>query len=283
MPDPAPSTTLPPPPVTLEPTAYPTLDEVPGGLTVSAVLQQVPAGAKWTEALLGRTLDNGTIADTVTITVQTQPFKISPMPGNPPVDAQVLGQPAIVYDYGSADSVPVVHVTWGSGPYFLASGPAPLDFLATITSDTFQVSETSLADEAPTLGFGLLPAGFEVIADPAPFGDAFTGATLSIGLDNYDISVSTRNPVVAMSQSGQLRNVVVGDHPGWAFETSSFSQDIAWQVDDSTYAYLKVNVNTDPTTLLELANSIRFVDRAEWTTRYDPTTDAPTSTEPSET
>ena len=95
-------------------------------------------------------------------------------------------------------------------------------------------------------------------------------ATLSIGADNYDISVSTRNPVVYMSVAGPLRRIEVAGQPGWTFLSSFNTQDIAWQVDESTFAYLKINDGTDAAGALALANNITFVDWDSWIARYAP-------------
>lgn len=253
----------------VEPTLFPVLDDVPQGLSPAARVDRTDDEALWVESLIGRYVDN-VLTDAVTITVQSQPFSISPMADHPPTEANVLGEPATVYDYGANTGVSEVHVTWGSGPYFLASGAAPLAFLGAATSDTFNVAAQSDADQPPTLSFGQLPDGFEVIAPARVVGTATVTATLSIGADNYDISVSTRNPVVYMSLAGPLRRIEVAGRPGWTFLSSFNTQDIAWQVDESTFAYLKVNDGTDAAGALALANSITFVGWDSWVARYAP-------------
>ncbi|HWL45067.1 MAG TPA: hypothetical protein VNQ73_19140 [Ilumatobacter sp.] len=269
--------TVPPPdPVAppAEPTLYPVLDDVPAGLEVTTHTSRTPDEPGWTEALLGRLVD-GVLVDTVMISVQSRPFTISPMYGHPPTEATVFGEPATVYDYSENTGPAVVHVTWGSGPYFLATGADPLTFLGTATADAFLVTEGATADAPPELSFGLLPAGFDAVAAPQPIGHARLGATLSVGADNYDISVGTRNWLPNMALAGSLRPVDVAGRPGWTFLSSSATQDITWQVDDTTYAYLKVNDGTDADGALALANALRFVDWDTWTAHYAPAEDEP--------
>lgn len=265
-----------------EPTLFPVLDDSPAGLSITASAQRVGAEPLWTEALLGRLVD-GVLTDTVTITVQSRPFDISPMPGKPPTEAEVLGETAAVFDFGTTTGQPVVHVTWGTGPYFLATGAAPLAFLGRVTDDAFHVTDAADTDTPPELSFGALPDGFDVIAAPQTIGRERLSATLSIGADNYDISVGTRNWLVAMAQVGPLRRVEVAGQPGWTFLSSFPTQDITWQADDATWVYLKINDGTDSAGALELADQITFVDWDTWVARYDPDVhDTAGSTEPAD-
>lgn len=256
---------------------FPVLDDPPLGLTVSATTESIAESPLLTEALIGRVTDSS-ISDTIAITVQSEPFIITAVEGRPATTTEVFGQPATVYNQGIENVIPVVHVTWGSGPYYLASGPDPITFLNATAPDTFV--STSQAGDPPELSIGSLPDEYRVIAEPHVVGHARTGATLSIGADNYDISVSTRNPIISMAQAAPLRLVDVNGHPGWMFDTSAttVSRDVAWKVDDSTYAYLKVNHGTNA---LDLAKQVTFVDRDTWTNLYLPDQrDIPTSSEP---
>ena len=256
---------------TTAPIAFPVLDEPPPGLTVTAMVQETPPGTPRTEALVGRVIDD-TLTDTVLITVQSEPLNISPRVGAPPTEAVVFDQPATVYDHGNN----LRHVTWGSGPFFVASGTSPLVFLDQATAGTFKSGngtaneKPASSEQPPSLEIGPLPDGFSLIARPAPVGHPTTAATLSIGFDNYDISVSTRNPLIDMALSGPLRRTSINDRPAWTFASSSSTQDIAWQVDDATHAYLKVNDGSDAATAAAIASDIRFVDRDTWNELYAP-------------
>jgi hypothetical protein len=256
----------------VEPTLFPAIDQPPAGWEVTARIEAIPASSMFTEALIARS-DGAVITDSVAITVQAEPFEISPMAGKAPTTTEVFGKPATVYDYGVEVAIPVVHVTWGAGPYFLATGSDPVAFLAAADSDTF--AAVSDAGAAPVLTIGELPEGYAVIAEPTVVGRATTSATLSIGADNYDISVSTRNLIGAMAQAGSLRRVEVNGADGWMFNTTgttdvALTQDVAWKVDATTYAYLKVNDGTNAEDALALARRITFLDRNSWTARYLP-------------
>lgn len=250
-----------------EPTLFPVINDPPRGLEATARIDSFPASPLWTEAVVGR-LEGALISDSIAITVQAEPFDIGPMAGKPPTTTEVFAQTAQIYDYGTRAGIPTVHVAWGTGPFYLASGADPVAFLDTAQPGTF--TAVIEGHEAPLLTIGELPDGYEIIAEPDAVGHATTSATLSIGADNYDISVSTRNPTVYMSQGGPLRPVEVNGHPGWAFDTSvaTLSQDVAWKVDDTTYAYLKVNDATNADDALALANAITFVDLDNWKDRY---------------
>jgi hypothetical protein len=254
----------------VEPTLFPAIDEPPVGLEVTARIEVIPGSSMFTEALIARS-DGTVITDSVAITVQAEPFEISPMAGKAPTTTEVFGKPATVYDYGVEVATPVVHVTWGTGPYFLATGADPVALLDAADSDTF--AAVSDAGAAPALTIGELPDGYAVIAEPTVVGRATTSATLSIGADNYDISVSTRNLIVAMAQAGPLRRVEVNGADGWMFNTTgitgvALTQDVAWKVDATTYAYLKVNDGTNADEALALARRITFLERNSWTARY---------------
>lgn len=252
-----------------EPTLFPVLEAVPDGLSATAIAQSTPGETLWTEALIGRAVD-GVLTDTVAITVQDQPFDINPMDGAPATDADVFGGPAMVYEYGSNNGTSVTHVTWGSGPYFLASGAQPLAFLDNATADTFGVTQQSDPTQPPLLTFGQLPDSYAIVAAPRLVGHPSLSASLSIGADNYDISVGTRNPLVTMSLVGPLRSTDVTGQPGWTFMSSLPTQDITWQVNESTFAYLKINDGTSATDAAALADTITFVDWNTWVERYDP-------------
>ncbi len=240
------------------------------GLTATASTLRVPAEDPWTEALVGRTVD-GTTADTVAISVYAKPISISPAAGSPPTQTEVWGQPATVYDYGSISPADrgIIHVMWGSGPYFVASGADPLAFLAAADQSALQSSAPAVEGQPPTLTIGPLPQGFEVLVTAQPRGQETMNATLSIGQDNFDLSVATRSYVVSMAQAAALRPVDVGGRTGRAFVSSGSTQDITWQVDDHTFAYLKVNDGTGFDDALALASKVGFVDWATFAARYN--------------
>lgn len=265
-PDPATPDT---PPSRLDPTLYPMIDEPPLGLPVTARSDAYPGGSLRTEALIGQRA-GAVVSDTVTISVHADPIEISPMAGRPPVATEVFGQPAMSYDYGQIDRPPLTHVTWGTGPYFVASGADPLVFFEVASADSLDATVDT--DGRPQLAIGSLPEGYEVIVEPAIVGLPMRGATLSIGLDNYDISVSANNYVTWMAEVAPLRQVDVAGRVGWMSDTDDpgITQDVAWQVDESTYAYLKVNDGTDAAGALELAQQITFVDYDTWVARYLP-------------
>lgn len=254
-----------------EPTSFPVLEPLPPGLSATAHVRRIAdqVTTPRTEALIGRRID-GVLTDAIQIMVQTQPFDITTATDRPPTDTVVMGQPATVYNRTINGGAPQVHVTWGSGPYFVASGADPLAFFERTDHDAIRADVASNPDQPPLLTFGSLPDGFELIASPRAVGQATLIASLSIGADNYDISVSTRNPLVEMPTIGPLRSIEVAGRPAWTFVSSFPSQHIAWQVDDSTSAYLKINGDTDAADALAFANSITFVSFDTWTSRYSP-------------
>lgn len=83
-----------------------------------------------------------------------------------------------------------------------------------------------------------------------------------------------------MAVGSPLRSIEVNGHPAWTFLSSAPTQDITWQVDDSTYVYLKVNDGTDAAGALALANQLTFVDFETWTARYSPDVSVTGTTEP---
>lgn len=128
-----------------------------------------------------------------------------------------------------------------------------------------------------------MPGDFEVIVEPQRItGDATVFASLSIGADNYDISVHTSDRVPGMASAGRpLRSIEVNGQPGWTYLSATPTQDITWQVDESTYAYVKVNDGGTANEALAPANQITFVDFDTWTARYSPDiADVPATTEP---
>ncbi len=268
------------PPATLEPTAFPVVDEALRGLPVSAFVQRTGAGwtSARTEMLIARRID-GVLADAVRIEVWPEPFEVSPMQGRTPVDAVVLGQDARVFDRSQSGGPPRFLVTWGTGPFFVASGEAPLTFLDRARPDAIGVSSASGA-QPPQIIIGSPPEGFDVIVEPQVVsGGSTTFATLSIGIDNFDINVQAGDPLLDMASSGYpLRAVDVNGRPGWTFLSSAPTQDITWQVDDSTYAYLKVNDGSSADEALAFARQITFVDFETWSNRYSPeSVEVPTS------
>ena len=256
-----------------EPTSFPVLDDPPADQTVTAHVQRIEEGVTTprTEMLLGHRAD-GVLIDAVTITAQATPFGTSPAVGHPATEAIVMGEPATVLDRTSIAG-DLVYVLWGTGPYFLASGADPLTLLNQLNADAFYAVEDPGVAQPPLIDAGPLPKGYELIAGPQTLGQATTTvATLSIGNDNYDVSVSTQDPLIQMALIGTLRAIDVNGQPAWTFLSSSPTQDITWQVDDTTYAYLKVNDGTNAADALELANRLTFVNYPTWVSRYPPDT-----------
>lgn len=265
-----------------DPTSFPVLDDVPEGLSVTTYVQRIGEGAStpMTEALVGRRVD-GVLTDAVHVTVQSEPVDPSPMQGRTPTETVVMGQPALVFDYSNSGRPPHFLVVWGSGPYFVAEGEAPMALLELATPGAIDASVPANAGDPPQLSFATLPDGFEVVAPPRPFGDRATlNAVLSIGADNYDVSVSTRNPLALMALGRPLRSIEVNGQPAWTFLSWAGTQDITWQVDDATYVYLKINDGTDAAGALALANQLTFVDFETWTARYSPDISVTGTTEP---
>ena len=62
--------------------------------------------------------------------------------------AVVFGQPATVHDYSSSGSSPLFLVTWGAGPFFVASGEAPLALLDQLKSDAIMDVSPRAVEEA---------------------------------------------------------------------------------------------------------------------------------------
>jgi hypothetical protein len=279
-----PTTTVPTGRLSAEPTAFPVLDELPAGLSATTHVQRMGDGwtSPRTKALIGRRVD-GVLTAAVQLEVWPEPTDISPMQGRTPTEAVIMGQPASVHDISNSGGPPLFLVTWGSGPYFVASGEAPLTLLDQANPDAINATNSAGADAPPQLNIGALPGDFEVVVPPHQItGDATVFATLSIGADNYDISVHTDNPLVGMASAGHpLRSVEVNGQPGWTYLSSAPTQDITWQVDESTYAYLKINDGSTAADALALANKITFVDFDTWTTRYSPNiTDTPVTAPP---
>ena len=52
------------------------------------------------------------------------------------------------------------------------------------------------------------------------------------------------------------------------FASDTLRHDVTWQVDEHTYAYLKVNEGTDLDSVLALAADFDFVDWATFAARY---------------
>ena len=261
------------PTLSRDPTSFPVLDDLPDGPTATAHVHQIAEGVStpYTHTLIGRLVD-GTLIDAVSIVVDDIPFDTSRTAGQNATDAVVFGQPAIVIDRTDAQDGQVF-VRWGSGPYFVAFGDDPLAFLNQVGTHVISATPGVGATEAPQLDIGTLPDGFDVIVRPQAVGQATRTATLSVGTGNYDIEVSTHNPVIDMAISGRLQAIQVNGRPGWAIpSTDRYQQGITWQVDDSTYAYLRVIDGRSNAEALDLAERITFVDYDAWAARYLPET-----------
>jgi len=262
------------------PASFPVLDPLPDGLEVTALVETGPSGeAPLTQVLVARIV-NDTITDPVLISVRARPFELTPLHDTPVERVTVFGMDAETIDYGSSYGMgPDVSVSWGDGPYFLANGADPIAFLDRADPSVLEAT-AGTDDTAPELTIGELPADFEVVVAPQAVGPRVFGATLSVGADNYDFSVSARNPLADMALAGAVRRVDIDGAVGWAFTSVSRTQDVTWQVDDTTYAYLKVNDGSDGDRALELARAVTFVDFGAWVERYHPLGDCDGCTAP---
>src|SRR5690606_29194773 len=103
-------------------------------------------------------------------------------------------------------------------------------FLHQINPDAIEAT-TMGDDKPPEVSIGALPGDFEVIVAPDQItGAATLFATLSIGDDNYDVSIHTSDRVVGMASTGRpLRSVEVNGRRGWTYLSSAVNQDITWQ------------------------------------------------------
>jgi len=180
------------------------------------------------------------------------------------IPVTVFGQPAtLVAGTGGGDSQVVV---WGDDPVFVAIGADPKAFLDAIEADTIEVSLP--ASSAPALTIGDLPGGYEVLVEPQPVGAPGTlNGILQIG-DN-EVVTSARNFLASMVLAGNVTQIDVNGTVGWTFPDETNTHDIAWQVDDNTFAYLKINDGSSVDDALAIARSVEFVPVGEWMTRYN--------------
>lgn len=257
-----------------QPTAFPVLDDLPAGLSATAFVDRVGDGRTGprTQALIGRRVD-GVLTDAIALAVQAEPLTIAPTQGRTPVDTVILGQPATVYD-DSYSSTTLLTVTWGSGPHFFAQGKDPLALLDHANPDAIEATITADTTQPPLVTFGALPDDFEVIVKPQAIVDnAAMSATLSIGADNYEVTVSTINPLIGMAMTSDgrpLRSIDINSQPGWTTDSQTSTADIVWQVDETTYASLRVGDRITAADALAIARKITFVDFDSWTARYSP-------------
>lgn len=257
--------------VTDAPSGFPVLEQMPAGLSATASVQRFGDGwtSSRTEALIGRDVD-GALIDAVQIIAQNDPFDISSMQDRTPTQTSVMGEPATVHDRSTTNGNLFI-VEWGSDPYFVAIGEAPLVLLERVEPNAVAARSGGGSSNPPEVEIGALPLDFEVIAAPQMVtGGPTLAATLSIGADNIDVSVGTQNWLIDMAVFQPLRRVEVNGEHAWTFLSAGPTQDITWQVDDSTYVYVKINDGTNAAGALELANALRFVDFETWSARYEP-------------
>lgn len=265
------------------PTAFPVVDNPSDGLPVTAYASRSSAAPTYSDAVIGRRVD-GRLTDLVRVTAGAE----SQPPGGfeERRSAAVMGQSATEYVVANGNDQPDFSVvTWGDGPYFDASGGDPLKLLAALSPGTITAAPAAVDGDPPTIEIGELPDGYEVIMSSASNADPLW-AGLLVGEDNFDIWVSSRNPLAEMADAvathqygGELRSVDVGGRPGWMFVSQDVTSGtvradgLGWQVDDSTYAYIKVTDGSSGERVLELARSLRFVDFDTWVELYDVTVD----------
>lgn len=248
------------------PDLYPVADGVdPATVTLSADA----TGPSFSEFAVGKVVD-GEVSDAVTIYVGPADAIGSSDPNGAPVT--VYGHAGTIVTETIAAGEGNSIVTWGDDPTFVAVGTDPMAFLDTSEDSPFSLVDGD--DGNPTVEVGTLPDGYELLVPPQTAGgDVVTG---SIQLGDNSVWVSTRNMAASMVTSGPMRRIDVGGSPGWAFiENPDTRNDITWQVDDHTYAYLTVEDGSSPQEALALAESVTFIPLDDWLTLYTP--DLPTA------
>lgn len=249
------------------PASYPVFDNLPEGVTATASVFDLEAGVSTprSEVLVARR-EGDLLAGAVRIMTQDVAFDPTPAVGHPATEANVFGRPATVIDRRSLDG-DTLYVVWGTGPYFLAAGAEALSLLDAMPAGAI-AALPGAGGGAPVLDVGALPDGFEVIAGPQAVELPARQATLQVGTDGSSVMVRTHNWVIQMATTGQLRSVEVGGRPAWTFASPTSTQEVTWQVDDSTFVSLTVRDGSDTAAVLDLANQIRFVDFETWTAIY---------------
>lgn len=231
-------------------------------------------GAPFTTIAVGKVVD-GEVSDAVTIYVGPADAVASRDSNGVPVT--IYGQAGTVVTETIAAGEGNTIVTWGNDPTFVAVGPDPMTFLDASANSPFTLDGEPGA--APIVAVGSLPDGYELLVPPqVSGGEDVVIAWIQLG-DNT-VSVSAGNPAASMFTVGPTRRVDIGGSPGWAFvENPATSNDITWQVDDHTYAYLKIDDGSTPEEALALAESVTFVTLEEWLELYSPDLpNAPTPT-----
>lgn len=246
------------------PTAFPVVAETPASARPTGAFSAIPRGEPFSEVLIGR-IESETIVDAVIINVGATRESIGPtdLEGE---ETTVLAQDAVVIANSGLSDEYGDTVIWGDQPAFLAIGDDPAAFLAQLDPDSIRASLPANSWLAPELTFGDLPEGYEVIVDSQVVGAGALIAVLGIG-DN-EVSVATRNMLPAMAIAGSVTQVDINGMTGWMF-ADDVSRDVSWQVDSSTFAYLKIDDDMTAEESLALARSVTFLPAWQWMTLYD--------------
>lgn len=241
------------------PSVYPVVETTD---PVAASFLTVPGGGQpFTEIAVGR-VESGTVRDAVVFNVGP-PAAVSPSDtfGTP---VTVFGQAGTLIEGPNAGEGQLV--VWGDDPRFVAIGRDPMAFLDAAERGVLDV--TFPASSAPTVTVGALPDGYEVLVEPQAVA-APSGVIGMLQVGDNELFVSTRNSLAAMVVVGNVSEVDVNGTVGWTFPDETNTHDIAWQVDDNTFAYLKVNDGSSVEEALAFARSVEFVPAGEWMTRFN--------------
>ena len=278
--------TIPPAVIDETPSSRPDLYPLIEGLADDAIAEDFldpswegHGAAPTAAALIGQVDDDGRVLSVLVVRAGLR----AALPSAAGEATRVFGVAGTLYESTETGTQTVY---WGTPPYFNLldglpylsvtgqppiAGADPVSFLAAAEPEF--ASFTAIEEDGPLrMAIGNLPPGYELLAGPQSLSQQPMSGTLRTSLNGPFVQVFAFNPLIEYDHVGALEPIDIHGRSGWVSDSGN---SVVWQVDDNTWARA-VASNADGDAVA-FAESIRFVDRAEWVDRYNP---QPVSTNP---
>jgi hypothetical protein len=254
-------------PLAALPDRYPIVDDA--GEVHAFYLPEPVGQPRRTRALIARVGDDGSLTDVIDVEVTEVDSCVDS--GCTVVGTVVVdGRDATVYELARYDDQRlrslVIPAPAGS-PVISLTGADPVGFIEAAGENPVQALPDR-PDGELDVAVGALPEGYDVVLPPQPSvrGASSAGAWFMVGSSQVAVIAHRESELLGMGRLSPIERVDINGTQGWTYDEGAGSP-VIWQASPTTW--ISVTGSPDQMTAIEIARSVRLVDRSTWESTYE--------------